>query len=444
MTRFLADLPAVHVVLGDPRLAEAVRHAGRITVREAVRSAIAEARRGVTEGAPVPSLDALVERVRERVMAATSPAYPGVLNATGVLVHTNLGRAPRLVPPLSPYLALEYDLCEGQRGERLAPAVSRLKRYFGCEAATVVTNNAAALVLLLAAHAAGRSVVVSRGELIEIGGSFRLPEIMRAAGATLVEVGCSNRTHLGDYEAACAAGAAAILVVHRSNFHLSGFVATPPLAEVVAAGHRRGVPVWVDQGSGCHLDLAPYGLRREATVSEILATGADAVLFSADKLLGGPQGGIIVGAEETVAPLRRHPLRRALRPDKTALLSLAATLDCYLAGRPHEVPLYRLLAEEPGRLRRRARALARRLRRQGLEAAVVATRAVVGGGATPDQTLASWGVALPGGESAAAALRGAAPPVIARQEEGQIIVDLRAVFPEQDQRLAAAISGALL
>ena len=233
-------------------------------------------------------------------------AYPEVVNATGVLIHTNLGRAPLLASQTSGYLALEVDLASGERGERLAPVNERLIRYFGTESATVVTNNAAALVLLLAAHAAGRELIVSRGELIEIGGSFRLPEIMAAGGAHLTEVGCTNRTHLEDYARSISENTGGILVVHRSNFRIDGFVETPELRDLVTLGRSRGIPVWVDEGSGCHLDLTPYGLRREPTVQEVLATGADAVLFSGDKLLGGPQAGILIGRSTAIAPLR-HP-----------------------------------------------------------------------------------------------------------------------------------------
>ncbi len=438
-----AALPAVHVVLAQPEVAAASRRWGRALLREAVRRAIAEARRRVAEGQAPPDLEGIARRAVALAALAATSAYPEVLNATGVLIHTNLGRAPCLAVPHPAYRALEYDLAAGERGERLAAVTDRLTRYFGCETALVVTNNAAALVLLLAAHAAGKPVAVSRGELIEIGGSFRLPEIMAAAGATLVEVGCTNRTHLADYEAACAAGAAAILVVHRSNFHLSGFVTSPALAEVVALGHRHAIPVWVDQGSGCHLDLARYGLRHEPTVQELLASGADAVLFSADKLLGAGQGGIIVGTAATLQPLRRHPLRRALRPDKHALALLAATLDAYLAERAEEVPLYRLLAVTAERLRRRARRLAQRLRARGLLAEAVATRAVVGGGTTPDATLPSWGVALVGGDQEAARLRRGTPPVIARCVEDRLLLDLRAIPDEDDRRLARAVLDAL-
>ncbi len=372
-----------------------------------------------------------------------APAYPEVINATGVLIHTNLGRAPRLPAPLPPYLALEYDLTAGARGERLAPVTGRLARYFGAEDTLVVTNNAAALVLLLATHAAGREVIVSRGELIEIGGSFRLPEIMAAGGARLREVGCTNRTHLRDYDTAIGEETAGILVAHRSNFHLSGFTTSPALAELAALGRRRGLPVWVDQGSGCHLDLRRFGLQHEATVQELIAQGADAVLFSGDKLLGGPQAGILAGRAATIEALRRHPLRRALRPDKSVLTTLAATLDAYLAERWLDVPLYRLLATPEGDLARRARRLARRLAAARVDCRAAPCRAVLGGGTTPDQTLPSWGIELPrNARRTAAALRRGVPAVVARVDEARVVLDLRAVFPEQDDMLAEAIATA--
>jgi L-seryl-tRNA(Ser) seleniumtransferase len=443
MANPLAGLPAVHRLLADEKLQQARERHGAAAVRAAVREVLAAARQRLARGEPAPPPPTLVADTMALLARREAAAYPEVLNATGVLIHTNLGRAPRVAADASGYLALEYDLGTGARGERLAPVVDRLNRYFGAEAATVVTNNAAALVLLLAAHAAGREVIVSRGELIEIGGSFRLPEIMAAGGAHLVEVGCTNRTHPEDYARAVGEGTAAILVVHRSNFHLQGFVATPELRDLVKLGHARGVPVWVDEGSGCHLDLARYGLRREPTVQEILAAGADAVVFSGDKLLAGPQAGVLLGNNSTIAPLRRHPLRRALRPDKSALVALAATLDAYLAGRPEAVPLYRLLALPEAGLRARARRLARRLREAGLPAEAAATRAVLGGGTTPDQTLPSWGVALPGGDVTAARLRKATPAVVGRVEDDKVVLDLRAVLPEQDRRLLHALLAAL-
>ena len=438
----LAALPAVHRLLAEPELRQAAAEHGHVAARDAVREALAEARQRISGGDPAPPIAALVVDARQRLALRAASAYPEVINATGVLIHTNLGRAPRLDPTLPAYLALELDLESGGRGERLAPLEARLVRYFGAEAATLVTNNAAALVLLLAAHAVGREVIVSRGELIEIGGSFRLPDIMAASGARLVEVGCTNRTHLDDYARAIGPDTAGILLVHRSNFRLTGFVAQPELAPLVEMANAHRLPVWVDQGSGCHLDLTVFGLEREPTVRDLLAAGASAVLFSGDKLLGGPQAGVLVGSREALTPLQRHPLRRALRPDKSALASLAATLDAYLAGRPEAVPLYRLLATPEDALRRRARRIARRLRDDGVGAEAVATRAVLGGGTTPDQTMPSWAVALPGGDDEAARLRHAAPPVIGRLEEQRLVLDLRAVFPEQDRTLLRAAVAA--
>ncbi len=444
MTNPLSQLPAVHRLLADERMRRERERHGPAAVRSAVREALAAARQRVAHGEAPPPFAVLVAEAQTVVARRAAVAYPGVINATGVLIHTNLGRAPRLDDAPTGYLALEIDLEAGGRGERLDPVTARLARYFGADAATVVTNNAAALVLLLAASAAGREVIVSRGELIEIGGSFRLPEIMATGGARLVEVGCTNRTHPGDYTRAIGENTAAILAVHRSNFHMGGFVATPDLRELVEVGRARGIPVWVDQGSGCHTDLARYGLRHEVTVHEILAAGADVVLFSGDKLLGGPQAGVLVGRQAAIAPLRRHPLRRALRPDKSTLVTLAATLDAYLAERPEDVPLYRLLAAPEAALRRRARRLARRLGEAGLQAGAVPSRAVLGGGTTPDQTLPSWAVTLSGGDATAARLRKATPAVVGRVEEGNVALDLRAVFPEEDRALATAVLAALV
>lgn len=429
--------PAVHELLAE--LGDAVSRLGRETVKGVIRDHLAELR---AQGAGFPEKQQLIAQLQARLAPLARPSYPGVINATGVLIHTNLGRSPRLSVDAAGYLALEMDLESGQRGERLAPVRDKLRRYFGVEDAVVVTNNAAALLLLLAAHARGREVVVSRGELIEIGGSFRLPEIMAEAGAKLVEVGCTNRTHLADYRKALTPETCAILQVHRSNFAMSGFVTNPDPQSLAQLAHEAGVAFWVDQGSGCHLDLRPYGLKDEPTVQELLAAGADVVLFSGDKLFGGPQAGILVGRREALAPLRQHPLRRALRPDKGALVGLAATLDCYLSGEVHRVPLYRLLAQEAAQLRRRARRLARQLAAQGVPATAVPSQAVLGGGTTPGQALPSWGVALPDAEAVARALRLGQPPVIARREQGRLLLDLKAVFPEQDGQLAFAVRQA--
>lgn len=429
--------PAVHELLAE--LQDAVSRLGRETVKGVIREHLAHLR---AAGRVFPDKQELLAQLQEKLAPLARPSYPSVINATGVLIHTNLGRSPRLAGEAAGYLALEMDLESGQRGERLAPVRDKLRRYFRAEDALVVTNNAAALLLLLAAHARGRQVIVSRGELIEIGGSFRLPEIMAEAGARLVEVGCTNRTHLADYRKALTPETAAILQVHRSNFAMTGFVATPDTASLAQLAHEAGVGFWVDQGSGCHVDLRPYGLKDEPTVQELLAAGADVVLFSGDKLLAGPQAGILVGRKEALAPLRHHPLRRALRPDKSALVGLAATLDCYLSGDIQRVPLYRLLGQGEAQLRRRAQRLARQLQAAGVPATAVPSQAVLGGGTTPGQGLASWAVALPEAPAMAKALRLGEPPVVCRQEQGRLLLDLKAVFPEQDRELAFAVQQA--
>ncbi|MGC8915476.1 MAG: L-seryl-tRNA(Sec) selenium transferase [Thermoanaerobaculum sp.] len=431
--------PAVHWLLAQ--LAGEVARLGRTAVKAAIREHLASLR---AAGVGFPEPPQLLAQLREKISGAFRPAYPAVINATGVLIHTNLGRSPRLEPPSGSYLALEFDLEKGERGERLAPVRERLCRYFGSEDALVVTNNAAALLVLLAAHARGKEVIVSRGELIEIGGSFRLPEIMAQAGARLVEVGCTNRTHLADYRRAITPETAAILQVHRSNFAMTGFVLSPKTVELAALAREAGVWLWVDQGSGCHVRLDAYGVHGEPTVQELLAAGADVVLFSGDKLFGGPQAGILVGTRRALAPLRGHPLRRALRPDKGALAALAATLDCYLAGRLEDVPLYALLAQDEKSLRRRAKKLATTLAAEGIPATAVPSRAVLGGGTAPGQELPSWAVALPDRLDLARALRLGDPPVIARQADGKLLADLKAVFPDQDRLLAQALRRAWL
>ena len=438
MANPLAGLPAVHRLLAEEQLQQARERYGAATVRAAVREVLAEARRRVAQGEPTPAPPALVAEARALLARREAAGYPEVLNATGVLIHTNLGRAPHLAADVSGYLALEYDLDAGTRGERLAPVVERLTRYFGAEAATVVTNNAAALVLLLAAHAAGREVIVSRGELIEIGGSFRLPEIMAAAGARLVEVGCTNRTHPEDYARAVGGDTAGILVVHRSNFHLQGFVSTPELRDLVELAHARGVPLWVDEGSGCHLDLSRYGLRREPTVQEILAAGADAVLFSGDKLLGGPQAGIIVGRAAIVERLAAHPVARAVRIGGVPLAALATTLHLYAEGRGGEIPFWAMAAIP-------AEALAGRCHRlvetTGV-GVVVDDRSLPGAGSVPGRGIPGPVVAIPGGGDIRRRLLAAEPPIVARLDKDRIVVDLRAVDPGDDALVAGALTAA--
>jgi L-seryl-tRNA(Ser) seleniumtransferase len=440
-------LPATHRLLASEPLVTATEHFGRDAVLRECRTALADLRRQMSdrqldEDQVVAACEGLPATIMARLEAAFSRSYPAVINATGVLIHTNLGRSPlghSRPLQLASYLALEYDITHGRRGQRLAPIKERMAQLFGAEAAVMVNNNAAALLLQLKALAEQREVIVSRGELIEIGGSFRLPDVMAASGACLHEVGCTNRTHLADYERAIGEETAAILVAHRSNFTISGFTTSPRLQAIAELAHRHDLPLLVDQGSGNLYDLRRWGLPHEATVSELLADGADLVCFSGDKLLGGPQAGIIVGQREWVEPLARHPLYRALRPDKTTLVWMDQVLCAHASGDLGQIPLYAMLETPLAALKRRAAGIGRRLRTQGVAVQGCSTRAALGGGTTPTESIASYGLAITGGQQVLDLLRSGSPPVIARIEEDRVILDLRTVLPDEDQLLVPAV-----
>jgi L-seryl-tRNA(Ser) seleniumtransferase len=440
-------IPAIHRLLELPSLRSAIETHGRPPVMAACRTVVERLRQKVAEGGmDETGMDAAREALESEILHelrnATSPAYPVLINATGVLIHTNLGRSPLPVDHLSSlesYLGLEYDLRTGERGQRLAPLRERIATVCGAEAAVMVNNNAAALLLILKAHAADREVIVSRGQLIEIGGSFRLPDVMAASGTHLVEVGCTNRTHLRDYEDAIGEHTAALMVAHQSNFRIVGFTTEPTVAELADVAHRHRLPLVVDQGSGCLHDLRRWGLPAEPTVGSLLAQGADIVCFSGDKLLGGPQAGIIVGSREWVEPLGRHPLYRALRPDKTALVLMDRVLEAHSADTLERIPLYAMLSTPVETLTGRARRLGRRLRQRGVEARGRSTRAALGGGTTPEETMPSYGLAVSGGQALCDLLRHADPPVIGRLEDDEVVLDLRTVRPNQDSAVERAV-----
>ena len=443
-------IPAIHRLLELPSLLEAVKRLGRPPVMEACRSAVDRLRRLIADGViDREDLPARVEALEKDILAdleqATRPAYREVVNATGVLIHTNLGRSPlptERSSSLESYLALELDLATGRRGQRLAPLRQRIAAVCGAEAAVMVNNNAAALLLILSTHAMGREVIVSRGQLIEIGGSFRLPDVMAASGCHLVEVGCTNRTHLADFENAIGENTAAILVAHQSNFRIIGFTTEPSTSDLADAAHRHGLPFVVDQGSGCLHDLRRWGLPAEPTVGELLRDGADLVCFSGDKLLGGPQAGIIVGRREWVEPLGRHPLYRALRPDKSALTLMDQVLAAHHADRLDEIPLYAMMSASVDGLTRRARQIGGRLRKAGIPARGSKMRAALGGGTTPEETMPSYGLAIGGGQAMRDLLRQSDVPVIGRLEDDEVLLDLRGVRPSQDPILERAIEAA--
>jgi L-seryl-tRNA(Ser) seleniumtransferase len=424
---------------------------------EAARQVLsAERERLAAAGGAPPEAAELARRAAARA-AALARVRPGrVVNATGVLLHTNLGRAPlaagavaAVAEAAAHYSDLELDLGSGARGERGASVAAKLALLAGAEAALAVNNNAAALLLAVGGLARGRQVIVSRGELVEIGGSFRVPEILARAGVELVEVGTTNRTHLADYERALGPRTGLLLKVHRSNFELRGFVAEAGLAELARLGRAHGIPLLEDLGSGTLVDLTAHGLPVESHAPSRLRLGADLVCFSGDKLLGGPQAGLLIGRARHLDLLRRDPLARALRLDKLSLAALDWTLEALLAGRGEsEIPVLRLLLEPAARLEARARALAERLdkvARGRLEVAVQPERAQVGGGSLPGFELATWVVALRGSlpaEELAARLRAAEVPVVARVRDAQVLIDVRSLLREDDAAVEAALAGA--
>ncbi|MBI4329322.1 MAG: L-seryl-tRNA(Sec) selenium transferase, partial [Chloroflexi bacterium] len=359
-------LPGVDRLLAHPLLQEFTARAGHDLLVAIAREALEEARGSIALGAGVPSMDELAQGAALRLGALLRPRPRPVINATGIVIHTNLGRAPlsraaqeAVLATARSYSDLEYDLEAGDRGSRHAHAEELLRRLTGAEAAIAVNNNASAVLLALATLAAGKEVVVSRGEAVEIGGGFRIPDVLRQSGAHLVEVGTTNRTYARDYEAAITPETAAILKVHRSNFALVGFTHTPEARELAELAHRRGIPLLHDLGSGCLLDTTRYGLAAEPRVQESVAEGADLSLFSGDKLLGGPQAGIAVGRGAVVERMKAHPLARAVRMDKLDLAALTATLVSYLTGRAEEeIPVWRMIAAPLAELERRARAWA--------------------------------------------------------------------------------------
>jgi L-seryl-tRNA(Ser) seleniumtransferase len=362
-----------------------------------------------------------------------------------VVLHTNLGRAPLSAAALRAaweaaqgYATLEYDLAKGQRGSRLVHAEALLQRLTGAEAALVVNNNAAAVLLALTALARRRAVVIARSQLVEIGGGFRVPEVMKQSGARLLEVGATNRVHLSDYEQALEAMPALFLRAHRSNFRLLGFTSEPELGEIAACAHNAGLPLVDDLGSGAVLDTAKYGLGHEPMVQESLAAGADLVCFSGDKLLGGPQAGILIGRGDLVAKLKKHPLARAVRADKLCLAALSATLLHYLKDEAErEIPIWRMIAAPPEALHARALAWQQALGR----GEVLRGESTVGGGSLPGETLPTWLLALevPSAKTCLAALRANRPPVIARAQDERVMLDPRTVLPEQEGALLEAV-----
>ena len=437
-------IPSVERLLRAPAGSALLARYRREHVVETVRAVLDDARRAASDGAGVPDDAALIARVAARLEAGSSPRLGRVVNATGVVLHTNLGRALLAEDAIAELVAaarhptnLELDLVTGRRGERDALLADDLRTLTGAEAALVVNNNAAAVLLALNTLAAERDVIVSRGELVEIGGSFRIPEVLAKRGARLREVGTTNRTHADDSRRALGPATALILKVHTSNYRVVGFTTTPDLTELVAIGREAGLPVMEDLGSGALVDLSAFGLPREPLVSERIAAGVDLVTFSGDKLLGGPQAGIVVGRRDLVSRLAANPLRRALRPDKLTLAALGATLRLYREAPDltRALPTLRWLTRPLAEMEQvgaaAAPALAARLG-AGYRVAVVSSTCEVGSGAVPAVPIESRALAIEhpdvGADRIAARFRAARPPVMGRIHDGRFLLDLRGIF----------------
>jgi L-seryl-tRNA(Ser) seleniumtransferase len=449
-------LPSVEKLAGGEGAAGLVARYGRGAVVSRARDILDESRLKLRAGAPAPDMTALLDALAARLHADYAPTLRPVINATGVIIHTNLGRAPlseaavRAVSEAAQgYSTLEYSLDTGARGSRLVHADVLLRQVTGAEAALVVNNNAAALVLLLSALAQGRGVIISRGQLVEIGGGFRVPEVMEQSGAVLIEVGATNRTRPSDYTRAITAPRphhpppAMLMRAHASNFKQIGFTEQVSLADMSAIAHEHGLLCVDDLGSGALLDTSAYGLAHEPTVQESLAAGCDLVAFSADKLLGGPQAGILAGKKTIIEQLRRHPLARAVRADKLCLAAVSATLAHYRRGDAVDhIPVWRMIARPLADIRAQAQAWAAAL---GQHAGTAESTSTVGGGSLPGETLPTVCLALrvPAPNAFAGRLRALDLPIIARVQDECVLIDPRTVLPGQADALLAGISACL-
>jgi L-seryl-tRNA(Ser) seleniumtransferase len=447
-------LPRVDNVVGHPSLADACKQLGQRSVTRLVREAIDAARQSLRDGTSLPSADDIAQRVLVHASRILQSRARRVINATGVVLHTNLGRAPlgpraidALARSAAGYTSIEIDLETGKRGRRGAFAEDVLCELTGAEAALVVNNNAAAVLLMLGTLAAGRSVVVSRGELVEIGGGFRVPDVMARSGARLVEVGTTNKTRISDYARALetTSDAVAILRVHQGNFRQVGFVERPEHDELARFARDKHILLLEDLGGGALVDLDPLGLSHEPTVKDSISKGSDIVCFSTDKVLGGPQGGVLLGKRDLVERCRRDPLARALRLGRLPLVALEATLACYLEGDLDGIPALAAVRAPTNVIHARADRLCGELERRGVAAFVIELLAAVGGGACAEDPLPSWGIAVKAKspEQIAQRLRVGTPAVLSRVQDDLVLFDVRTLLDGEDELLVNAIDGAM-
>jgi L-seryl-tRNA(Ser) seleniumtransferase len=450
MENKLRALPSVDRLLGEDRIKDLAKLFPRELVVDLARETLENARTGLAAGRPAPTIDDIIRDICAQGEALARPSLRPLINATGVVLHTNLGRAPLSDEAIEAmqaagrgYNNLEFDIATGQRGSRNSHLEELLRRLSGAEAGLVVNNNASAVMLGLSALAKRGEVIVSRGQAVEIGGGFRIPEVLRQSGAKLVEVGTTNCTYLRDYEQAFTPKTAALLRVHSSNFKVLGFTQMVTLEELSGLAKARGVPLLDDLGSGCPLDTAAFGLEHEPTIRESVEGGADLAFFSGDKLLGGPQAGIVVGKKTYIDKLKKHPLMRALRIDKTRIAALSATLRHYLKGEAtQKIPVWRMISLPLNEIERRAGLWAAAF---SPPAEVVAGESLIGGGSLPGATLPTRLVSL--GRSSqeagrlADALRRGDPPIIGRISENRLLLDPRSVDPEQDGLVIAGLKA---
>ncbi|MBV9228810.1 MAG: L-seryl-tRNA(Sec) selenium transferase [Chloroflexi bacterium] len=446
-------LPSVDDLLHSVAGQQLISRFSRTLALRAIRSTLAQVRVAIRDGANCPSADELLSTAAHLLQAEQQPYLRSVINATGVIINTNLGRAPLSQEALqavqqvsSGYANLEYDLEVGERGSRHTHVAALLRELTGAEAAIVTNNNAAAVLLALSTLAMGREVVISRGQLVEIGGGFRIPDVMRQSGCHLVEVGTTNRTRISDYETALTEHTALLLAVHPSNFLITGFTESTPLDDLADLAHKHGLLVMNDLGSGCFLNSEHYGLAHEPTPQESIAAGADIVCFSGDKLLGGPQAGIIVGKAQVIARLARHPLMRAVRIDKMTLAALEMTLRHYQRDQAEtHIPVWRMISTRPERLANRAGHWVAELNARGIKAQVQRGESTIGGGSLPGETLPTTLLALDAArvslslEELAKRLRMREIPIVVRILHDTLLLDPRTVLEEQDKEVVNAL-----
>lgn len=443
------SIPSVDHLLNLPDMAPLLEEYGHAWCVSAIRSVLDQLRQPTKDSVPVLDDHIILQEVETVLNKETELTLRSVINATGVILHTNLGRAPLSESALEAireiaggYCSLEYDLKKGNRSKRDIHAADLLSKLTGAEGALVVNNNAGAVMLTLAALANRKKVAISRSQLVEIGGGFRIPEVMRLSGAKLLEIGSTNRTHLKDYEEAIQDGASLILLVNQSNFKIVGFTTMPLLTEISTLAKANSLPVVYDLGSGALLNVNEFGLENELTVQQALKEGADLVCFSGDKLLGGPQAGLIVGKADLIAKIRTHPFYRALRADKLCLAALNATLLEYLKGKAEEeVPVLAMLSQKPEKLKERASYWQARLG----TGEVVENNSTIGGGSLPEQELQTWCLAITPNSAKrfTSRLRQFNPPVIARIENEQVLLDPRTVLPKDEEILLSHLSNAI-